>query len=147
MRNDCGVGEGGEVTIHYDPMVSKLIVWGRDREQAMIRLERALLELRMEGIETTVPLFRALLRDDDFRSGRLDIAMLDRKLAAGELPPPDPEEAEPPDLALIAAALAHHDRALQRAAGAVGEDSGDKPRRAAWAVTGRREAVGGGPWS
>jgi acetyl/propionyl-CoA carboxylase alpha subunit len=143
------------VTIHYDPMVSKLIVWGRDREQAMTRLERALLELRMEGIETTVPLFRALLRDDDFRAGRMDIAMLDRKLAAGELQPPDPEEAEPPDLALIAAALAHHDRALQRAAGTAdasrgeGDDAGAAPktRRAAWAIAGRREAVGGGAWS
>ncbi|MGD2113647.1 MAG: acetyl-CoA carboxylase biotin carboxylase subunit [Acidobacteriota bacterium] len=150
VRNDCGVGEGGEVTIHYDPMVSKLIVWGRDREQAMIRLERALLELRMEGIETTVPLFRALLRDDDFRAGRLDIAMLDRKLAADELPPPDPEEAEPPDLALIAAALAHHDRALQRAAGSGVADAAEPAagsRRSAWAEAGRREAVGGGAWS
>ncbi len=150
VRNDCGVAEGGEVTIHYDPMVGKLIVWGRDREQAMIRLERALLELRMEGIETTVPLFRALLRDDDFRSGRLDIAMLDRKLAGGALRPPDPAEAEPPDLPLIAAALAHHGHALQRAAGGVGGQDGEvdrSGRRAAWAVTGRREAVGGGAWS
>ena len=154
VRNDCGVAEGGEVTIHYDPMVSKLIVWGADRDQAMARMDRALVELRMDGIETTVPLFRALLRDEDFRQGRLDIAMLDRKLAAGELSPPDPvEEGEPPDLALIAAALAHHELAHRRAAGVStdGEGAGGRGagtrRRTAWSWAGRREAVGGGSWS
>jgi len=151
VRNDCGVAEGGEVTIHYDPMVSKLIVWGRDREQAMVRLDRALLELRMEGIETNVSLFRALLVDADFRAGRMDIAMLDRKLAASELRPPDPaDDGEPADLPLIAAALAHHGEALRRAAGraeASGAGAKRAGRRSAWAVAGRREAVGGGSWS
>ncbi len=157
VRNDCGVAEGGEVTIHYDPMVSKLIVWGRDRVQAMARMDRALVELRMDGIETTVPLFRALLRDEDFRAGRLDIAMLDRKLAADELAPPDPQdEGEPADLALIAAALAHYELAQRRAAGAAGVSSdgegggtsaAGKRNRTAWSWAGRREAVGGGSWS
>jgi len=85
VRVDSGVYEGSEISIHYDPMVAKLIVWAADREQALNRLERALAELRVEGIRTTAPLFRALLADQDFRSGNLDIGMLDRKLAAGEL--------------------------------------------------------------
>ncbi|MFY9825780.1 MAG: acetyl-CoA carboxylase biotin carboxylase subunit, partial [Thermoanaerobaculia bacterium] len=88
VRVDSGVYEGSEISIHYDPMVAKLIVWAADREKALNRLERALAELRVEGIRTTAPLFRALLADADFRSGNLDIGMLDRKLAAGELHPP-----------------------------------------------------------
>ncbi|MGB6366422.1 MAG: acetyl-CoA carboxylase biotin carboxylase subunit, partial [Thermoanaerobaculia bacterium] len=102
VRNDCGVYEGSEVTIHYDPLLGKLIVWAQTREQAMDRLARALEEIRIEGIRTTVPLFAALLEDADFRAGRLDIGMLDRKLAAGELQPG--HQPELADLPLIAAA-------------------------------------------
>ncbi len=85
VRVDSGVYEGSEISIHYDPMVAKLIVWAADREKALNRLDRALSDLRIEGIRTTAPLFQALLADADFRSGNLDIGMLDRKLAAGEL--------------------------------------------------------------
>src|SRR5262249_52343246 len=48
VRNDAGVYEGSEVSIHYDPMLAKLIVWAPDRERALHRLERALSELRVE---------------------------------------------------------------------------------------------------
>jgi len=137
VRNDCGVAEGGEVTVHYDPMIGKLIVWASDRERAMARLDRALAELRLEGVRTTAPLFRALLRDPDFRAGRLDIGMLDRKLASGELGPPDDGLGE---LAVVAAALAHHERALRRSSGeSVGGGAGG--RRRAWTEAGRREGL------
>jgi acetyl-CoA carboxylase biotin carboxylase subunit len=136
VRNDCGVAQGSEVTVHYDPMIGKLIVWAADRERAVARLGRALAELRIEGIRTTVPLFRALLADPDFLAGRLDIGMLDRKLAAGELGPPEDGLGE---LAVVAAALAHHERALRRSAGA-GRGSAGGPRRA-WAEAGRREGL------
>ncbi|HXO22743.1 MAG TPA: acetyl-CoA carboxylase biotin carboxylase subunit [Thermoanaerobaculia bacterium] len=137
VRNDCGVYEGSEVTIHYDPMLGKLIVWAADRERAVRRLERALAELRIEGIRTNVPLYRAILADPDFRAGRLDIAMLDRKLAAGELRPPEGDG--PADLAMIAAAIAHFERASRTAPPREG-------RRARWAAAGRRESLRGGSW-
>jgi acetyl-CoA carboxylase biotin carboxylase subunit len=149
VRNDCGVYAGAEVSVHYDPMLAKLICWGEDRPQALARLGRALDELRIEGIQTTVPLFRALLADPDFRAGELDIAMLDRKLAAGELRPPEGAAegaAEPAsledgldaDLPFLAAALAHHDRASREAAGRA--DAAAHLRRR-WAHTARREAL------
>jgi acetyl-CoA carboxylase biotin carboxylase subunit len=141
VRNDCGVYSGGEVTVHYDPMLAKLICWGEDRAQALTRLRRALGELRVEGIQTTVPLFRALLDDADFLAGRMDIAMLDRKLAAGELRPPEEALAattDNPDLPLVAAALAHWEEAHKRTAGA-----GDVAAqlRTRWRQVGRREAL------
>jgi len=147
VRNDCGVYEGAEVTVHYDPMLAKLIVWAADRPRALARLGRALGELRIEGIQTTVPLYRALLADPDFLAGRLDVGMLDRKLAAGELRPR--EEPEAPDLPFIAAALVHFERSNRLATGGAG--SGGRPaagsRRGEWRRAGRREALRRGPWS
>ncbi|MEE9563157.1 MAG: acetyl-CoA carboxylase biotin carboxylase subunit, partial [Thermoanaerobaculia bacterium] len=141
VRNDCGVYEGSEVSIHYDPLLGKLIVWAQNREQAMDRLARALEEIRIEGIRTTVPLFAALLEDPDFRAGRLDIGMLDRKLAAGELQPG--HELELPDLPLIAAALEHAER--QARYSAVPAAGGG--RRPQWRQASRRESLRSGPWS
>ncbi len=142
VRNDCGVYEGSEVTIHYDPMLGKLIVWGSDREQAMLRLDRALAELRLEGIRTTVPLYRALLADPDFRAGRLDVGMLDRKLAAGELAAGHLTDF--PELALVAAAIEHVERVARRST-APGASGG---RRGHWRRAGRIAGVRGGErWS
>ena len=166
IRNDSGVYEGSEVSIHYDPLLAKLSVWAADRERALARLGRALAELRIEGIRTTVPLYRALLADADFRAGRLDVGMLDRKLESGELQALAsglaPAE---PDLPLLAAAIAYEERARRTtagggavggaasaaaaaaAAGPAGGPAAAGSRRQRWAATGRREAVRGGPWS
>jgi acetyl-CoA carboxylase biotin carboxylase subunit len=158
IRNDSGVYEGSEVSIHYDPMLAKLSVWAADRERALDRLARALAELRIEGIRTTVPLYRALVADADFRAGRLDIGMLDRKLEAGELRPAGGES--PADLALVAAAIAYYEQARRTMAapvpgatgvgGAEGAVAGGAApaRRQRWAAVARREALrGGGSWS
>jgi acetyl/propionyl-CoA carboxylase alpha subunit len=134
VRNDAGVYEGSEVTIHYDPMLAKLIVWGADREQAMNRLGRALEELRVEGILTTAPLYQALLEDADFRAGRLDNGMLDRKLAAGELQPIKGSSLD--DLPILAAVIEHFERNSRRA----GSISAEKSHRPQW----RKAARAGG---
>ncbi len=140
IRNDAGVYEGSEVSIHYDPMLAKLIVWAADRPRALDRLGRALAELRIEGIRTTKPLFQALLADPDFRSGNMDIAMLDRKLESGELQPPQQLE---DDLPLIAAVLDHHERA-NRTASSSGSGPGLRSR---WGTAGRREIQRDGSWT
>ena len=129
IRTDAGVYEGSEVSIHYDPMLAKLIVWAADRPRALDRLGRALSELRVEGIRTTKPLFQALLADPDFRSGNMDIAMLDRKLEAGELHPPEQEDGDVP---LIAAALDHFERSNRTLGGS------PSTLRSRWGAAGRR---------
>lgn len=126
VRTDAGVFEGSEVSIYYDPMLAKLVFHAEDRPRALERMGRALAELRVEGIKTTLPLYRALLEDEDFLSGEMDINMLDRKLAAGDLQPAEedaPEAAEAAsvetldeDLPLIAAALEHLLQSERRAA-------------------------------
>jgi acetyl/propionyl-CoA carboxylase alpha subunit len=148
VRTDFGVREGSRVTIYYDPMLGKLIVWGHDRAQALRRLGRALEELRVEGIHTTVPLYRALLADADFLAGRLDIEMLDRKLEAGELRPTlaAAENGETP-IAVIAAAVEHMSSATSRAGVAGGDDNGAGIRRNGWREQGRRDALRSNAWN
>jgi len=141
VRCEAGVQEGAEVSVHYDPMLAKLVVWGPDREYAMARLGRALDELRVDGIQTTAPLFKALLEDEDFRAGNMDIGMLDRKLAAGELRPDGVQRL--PDLPLIAAALEHLELKSRQSATLVAE-SGSRER---WKQVARAESVKGDRWS
>ncbi len=69
VRVDSGVGEGGEVSPMYDPMVAKLIVWDSDREQATRRMLRALDEYEIEGLRTLIPFHKALLATDQWARG------------------------------------------------------------------------------
>jgi acetyl-CoA/propionyl-CoA carboxylase, biotin carboxylase, biotin carboxyl carrier protein len=69
VRVDSGVGEGGEVSPMYDPMVAKLIVWDADRAQATARMKRALEEYEIEGLKTLLPFHKALLATDQWSRG------------------------------------------------------------------------------
>ncbi|MDR2377340.1 MAG: acetyl-CoA carboxylase biotin carboxylase subunit [Puniceicoccales bacterium] len=71
IRMDSSVYGGYEIPTHYDSLVGKLIATGATRPEAIRRLEGALAELRLEGIETTAPLAQKILRDEDFRQGRV----------------------------------------------------------------------------
>ena len=76
VRVDSGAWEGGEVPIHYDPMIAKLIVWGSDRSEALSRLKRALDDYHIVGIDTSIPFFKALLEDEAFIAGRYTTGFL-----------------------------------------------------------------------
>ena len=69
VRVDAGVDEGAEVPIHYDSMISKVITWGSDRDQAIDRMLRALGEYRIAGVRTTIPFCEFVLEHPAFRSG------------------------------------------------------------------------------
>ena len=80
IRRDSGMYEGWNVPIEYDPLLAKLVGYAETREQAIQRLERALYEYFVGGIKTNISLFRRILRDPDFRAGKLDTGFLDRLL-------------------------------------------------------------------
>jgi acetyl-CoA carboxylase biotin carboxylase subunit len=82
VRVDTAVYQGYEIPPFYDSLVAKLIVWGRDREEAMLRGDRALAELAIEGIKTTIPLHVDLLADERVRAGDYDVDYLEEKLRA-----------------------------------------------------------------
>src|ERR1700682_1900613 len=93
IRDDSGVVEGDEVSIHYDPMISKLAAWGSTRAQAIDRLRGALDEYAVGGIKTTLPFFREIVRDQEFIAGRLDTGFIPRfQQRSAERPKLRPQE-------------------------------------------------------
>ena len=82
VRVDSWVHDRAKVLPYYDSLLAKLIVWGEDREAAMQRMRWALDEYVVEGIRTTVPFHRRVLRDDVFIAGDLDTGFIDRMLSA-----------------------------------------------------------------
>ena len=83
IRHDSGTYEGWTVPIDYDPLLAKVIGYGSDRQQAIMRLQRALYEYFVAGIKTNISLFQRILEDPDFQAGKLDTGYLDRLLAKG----------------------------------------------------------------
>jgi acetyl-CoA carboxylase biotin carboxylase subunit len=83
VRVDSAVYQGYIIPPYYDSLVGKLIVHGKTRAECLMRLRRALDEFVVDGIDTTLPLFRALVREQDIVDGNYDIHWLERFLAAG----------------------------------------------------------------
>ena len=102
VRWDGGIEAGSEIGLHYDPMLAKLIVWAPDRALAIERMHRALLELTIEGVETSRDFHLRLMEDEEFRRGDIEIQWLERRLPSltAVIPP-----AETTRAAVIAAAL------------------------------------------
>jgi len=82
VRVDSAAYQGYKIPPFYDSLIGKLIVHGRTRQECMMRLRRALDEFVIDGIQTTIPLFRDLVNEPDIASGDYDIHWLERKLAA-----------------------------------------------------------------
>jgi acetyl-CoA carboxylase biotin carboxylase subunit len=80
IRRDGGMYEGWVVPLDYDPLLSKLIAYGENRQQVINRLRRALNEYFIGGIKTNLSLFRRILLHPDFQAGRVDTGFLDRLL-------------------------------------------------------------------
>jgi acetyl-CoA carboxylase biotin carboxylase subunit len=140
IRQDSGMYECWTVPMDYDPLLAKLISYGADREQAIGRLTRALNEYFVGGIKTNISLFRRILRDPDFRAGRLDTGFLDRMVKQKNVLQVDPQAEQ---VAVIAAGMF---AALgAKVAGAVEQvTAGDNAGRTItsnWKIAGRREAV------
>ena len=114
VRDDGGVYEGAEVSIYYDPLVSKLATWGRTRAEAIERMRRALAEYSVGGIKTTLPFFREVMRDEEFIAGHLDTGFIARfnerrRAAAGSRADETNDDTVARDMAAIAAALAYEE--------------------------------------
>ena len=80
VRVDSGVSLGAEVTVYYDPLIAKLICWGRDRGEAIARARRALHEYTIEGVKTSIPFHRRVLENPKFLSGQFDTSFIETEL-------------------------------------------------------------------
>ena len=79
VRVDSAIFEGYEVTLYYDPLIAKLIVWGESRAQAIMRMRRALNEYKIIGIQTSIPFHLRMMETASFITGRIDTSFLERQ--------------------------------------------------------------------
>jgi acetyl-CoA carboxylase biotin carboxylase subunit len=138
VRWDGGIERGSVVTLHYDPMLAKLIVWAPDRAQAIERMHRALLELTIDGVDTSRDFHLRVMEDGEFRAGAISIQWLERRL-------PTLLGATPPHESVVRAAIAavlltERDRASRRPVPSASAEP-DTRRESAWLQLARREAL------
>jgi 3-methylcrotonyl-CoA carboxylase alpha subunit len=81
VRVDSGVRTGDAISVYYDPLIAKLIVWGANRDEAIARLRRALGEYEIVGVSTNIAFLASVAAHPDYRSGSYDTGFLERHLA------------------------------------------------------------------
>ena len=132
VRDESGMYAGLDVPIHYDPMLSKLVVWGSTRERCITRMSRALSEYSVKGIKTTIPFHARVMKNEKFIKGDIDTNFIDTQFQ-----PQDAARVKPNEhVALVAAAIKAHLRDKARTQRSMG---GDDPASEAssWKSSGR----------
>ncbi|HYP18926.1 MAG TPA: acetyl-CoA carboxylase biotin carboxylase subunit [Chloroflexia bacterium] len=140
VRVDSSIYAGGKVSIYYDPMIAKLIVWAPSRAHAILRMRRALREYRIAGIQTNIPFHLRVMQSLDFQRGRLDTKFVERLLGDGARSVQSTDD----DLELIAAmsaALVLDRKRQAGAATAVGPAQNSSADGNAWRRAGRRQGL------
>ena len=105
VRVESGIYEGFEVSLFYDPMIAKLIVWGENRAEALLRMRRALNEYRIGGIKTSIPFHQQIMNSTQFMWGTFDTNFLQDRFSVTYVERPEMEMS-----AAIAAAMVAHNR-------------------------------------
>ncbi len=93
IRTDSGIATGSEVTVDYDPMLAKVVTWGRDRTESIERMRAALARTAVLGVVTNLSRLQAILAHPAFGRGELHTGFLDEHLADFSRPQPPPPEA------------------------------------------------------
>jgi acetyl/propionyl-CoA carboxylase alpha subunit len=135
VRVESGVYAGFEVSVYYDPLIAKLVVWGETRGEAILRMRRALREYRILGIKTNIPMHLRIMNSARFIAGQIDTRFLDNWL---DVPDSADELEEDRQIAAIAAALLAHEKRAQALANAIVRS---KEEHAAWRIAGRQAAL------
>ncbi|MEP7326217.1 MAG: acetyl-CoA carboxylase biotin carboxylase subunit [Gemmatimonadota bacterium] len=133
VRWDGGIGAGDEITLFYDSLLGKLIVWANDREQAIATMIRALSELLLAGVSSNLPFHCRLMRDPEFQQGRFDTQFLERRTDLLEVPMSDDHKL----VAAVAAALAEAEARMLRRPPVARETE----TASVWARVARRESL------
>ncbi|MBU0984186.1 MAG: acetyl-CoA carboxylase biotin carboxylase subunit [candidate division Zixibacteria bacterium] len=135
VRVDSGVLVWSEIPIYYDPMIAKLCTWGRDRTEAIARMQRALSEYRISGVESTVGFHQVVLANKKFIAGDLSTGFLQEEYPDSNYRTFSPELAED---AAIAAAV---DKLLNERRITISQSGNGRSRSSGWVRHHRRENV------
>jgi acetyl-CoA carboxylase biotin carboxylase subunit len=144
VRLESGIYAGWEVSLFYDPLLAKLVVWGETRAEAILRMRRALAEYRIGGIHTTIPFHQQVMDSTRFQGGQFDTQFLDGPDGFRMSAAPDGlNRRDLARVAAIAAALIEHERGQEAVIlGAPSADSpGAGPRISPWKRAGRVGAM------
>ncbi len=135
-RFDVGVDAGSELTMHYDSLIGKLICRAKNRDQVIDRLKRALEDMCIVGIRTTIPFFLDVLDDESFRNGNITTRYLD----GYELASPEPEQVR--TVATLAAVMRHMEKASYSFSG--DRSATDNQGSSNWFTQGMSEVLSNG---
>ena len=105
IRVDTGVYPGFEISSFYDPLISKLVVWGETRGQAILRMRRALEEYRIVGVRTNIPFHQRMMDSHRFMGGQFDTRFVEERFSMDE---PDDDKTSNPEIAAVFATLISH---------------------------------------
>jgi acetyl-CoA carboxylase biotin carboxylase subunit len=140
VRWDGGIESGSEIGLFYDPMLAKLIVHAPTRDAAVARMHRALLELTIEGVETSRDFHLRVMEDAEFKAGAIEIQWLERRLDSIVRAPAPAATARA--AALVGALIADRDRRALRQTPSAGTARVETtPRRDDWAQAARLEGL------
>ncbi len=132
VRVDTGVYPGFEISPFYDPMISKLVVWGETRAQAILRMRRALEEYRIVGVRTNIPFHQTLMDSHRYMAGQYDTRFVEERFSMSE----DQNEANAEIAAVFATLVSHNE--TQRSAQFVMRNERDTSN---WKWVGRWERM------
>ena len=132
VRVESGIYEGFEVSLYYDPLIAKLVVWGETRAEAILRMRRALGEYRIIGIKTNIPFHQQMMDTTSFIGGRFDTTYLEKRFT---MTPEDRGRYQ--EVAAVVATLLAHQRRQQALTFSIRQERGMSP----WKTAGRREAM------
>lgn len=136
VREDSGFQAGSEVSIYYDPLISKFVVWGQNRAEAIARMRRGLREYRIVGVETSIPFCQLVMEHERFVSGNFDTHFIETEFFSK-----DPEEifGQPSETekraAMIAAAVFYQ---YENENALVSDDRYTTNHFSAWKMAGRK---------
>ncbi|MBF6611875.1 MAG: acetyl-CoA carboxylase biotin carboxylase subunit [Chloroflexi bacterium] len=140
VRVDSSIYRGGRVSIYYDPMIAKLIVWAPTRALAILRMRRALEEYRIVGVQTNIPFHLAVMDSIDFQRGRLDTKFVERFLTSGGMSKGVEEDLSP--VAAIVGALVADRKRMSGSAFNSGQSSADNTTETNnWRLAGRKAGL------
>ena len=105
VRLDSGFEEGSEITIHYDPLISKLVTWGANRENAINRMKRALSEYQIAGVTSNIHFLELILNHKVFSDGSFDINFVENEFLGGNMKTPFENSRDETDAAALISAL------------------------------------------
>jgi acetyl-CoA carboxylase biotin carboxylase subunit len=140
VRVESSLYEGMEISLFYDPMIAKLVVWGETRAEAILRMRRALNEYRIGGIRTSIPFHQEIMESTEFMWGTFDTGFLSRRRVSGRRPHPTEYE----QMAAVVAAMLAHEEGRQAAMHVGGGDNNGKGALSDnWKQAGRMRAQRG----